>query len=263
MVLKKKSFPAEGELVICTITKILPHGAFARLEEYSRDGFIPIGEIASIWVRNIKDYIKEGQKAVAKILNVDERKGHIDLSVRRVNVSQKSKKMQEWKRLQKAEKLLEIAAKKIGKTLEEAYSEVGIKLEEEYGEIYSAFEEIAKGTAEVLSLLPEEWKEIIEKTAKDNVTITKIKIHGLIELRSYASDGVEIIKSALSKALKTTSNKEVSVELLYLSPPKYRITVTAPDYKIAERVMKNSADAAVAVVAEKGGTGAFIREEKR
>jgi len=263
VVLRKTSFPADGELVITTVTKILPYGAFARLEEYGKDGFIPVGEIASIWVRNIKDYIKEGQKAVAKVLNIDERRGHIDLSIRRVNESQKSKKMQEWKRLQKAEKLLEIAAKKIGKTLEDAYGEVGAKLEEKYGEIYSGFEEIAKENAEALSLIPDEWRAVIEKTAKDSVTITKIKIHGFIELRSYASNGVEIIKNALAKAMEAAANKEAEAVLLYASPPRYRITVTAPNYKLAEKVMKNAAEAAVTFVTGNGGTGTFIREEKK
>jgi len=263
VVIKKTQLPTEGGLVICTITKILPYGAFARLEEYGRDGFIPAGEIASIWVRNIRDYIKEGQKTVAKVLSIDEKKGHIDISIRRVNESQKSKKMQEWKRLQKAEKLLEIAAKKTGKTLEEAYAEVGAKFEEKYGEIYSGFEEIARENEGVLELIPAEWREAVKTVAEDSITITKIKIHGFIELKSYAGDGVEAIKGALAKALKSSDSKEVGIELLYMSPPRYRITVTAPDYKIAEKVMKNAAEAAVRFMAEKGGAGAFIREEKK
>lgn len=63
-------------------------------------------------------------------MNVDRKKGYIDLSLRRVTDAQRKNKMQEWKRAQKAEKLLELMAKEVGKSLDEAYEEVGFKLEE-------------------------------------------------------------------------------------------------------------------------------------
>jgi translation initiation factor 2 subunit 1 len=130
LVRKKDKYPSEGDLVICTVSKVSSHGAFANLDEYvNKDGFIHISEVASIWVKNIRDYVKEGQKTVAKVLSVDRDRGHIDLSVRRVGESQKTNKTQEWKRAQKAEKLLELAATEVKKTLDEAYKDVGFVLE--------------------------------------------------------------------------------------------------------------------------------------
>jgi translation initiation factor 2 subunit 1 len=81
LVRKKDPYPSEGDLVICTVTKVSSHGAFVKLDEYGgKDGFIHISEVASIWVKNIRDYVREGQKTVGKVLSVDRTKGHIDLT---------------------------------------------------------------------------------------------------------------------------------------------------------------------------------------
>lgn len=63
MVRKREPLPDENELVICTISRVFSHGAFAKLDEYNgREGFIHISEIASTWIKNIRDFVKEGQK---------------------------------------------------------------------------------------------------------------------------------------------------------------------------------------------------------
>ena len=265
MIIKKKGFPEEGEFVICTVTKILPYGAFVVLEEYDKDGFIPIGEIASIWVRNIRDYVKENQKAVAKVLSIDKTKGHIDLSIRRVNDFQRKKKLEEWKRLQKAFKLLELIGKKVNKTAEELYYSFGVKFEEKFAELYAGFEEVVRGNREAIELVPEELREEVIKTAKENVTIPKVKISGFLELKSYAANGVEIIKEALRKAKEAEASEgnSASVEILYFSPPRYKLSVIADNYKIAEKILKKAHENAINYIAKEKGEGRFIREERK
>ncbi len=263
MVLKREPFPSEGDLVVCTVTKVYPHGAFARLDEYrDRDGYIHISEVASTWIKNIRDFVREGQKTVAKVLAVDRKKGHVDLSLRRVSEAAKKKKMQEWKRAQKAEKLLEMAAKELGKSLEQAYEEVGFKLEEEFGEIYGAFEEISAAGEEALEGLdiPEEWVEPLVKLAKENVSISKVKIHGFVELRSRAPDGVEVIRRALTAAKEVEKEAEgVTLDISYVGAPRYRITVVAYDYKSAEEVLRKAGEKAVSMVVAEKGEGRFYR----
>ena len=117
MVKKKKAFPEEGEFVIGTITKISSHGAYATLDEFdNKEGLIHISEIASTWVRNIRNYVREKQKVVAKVLRIDAAKEQIDLSLRRVTNAMRRNKITEWKRSQKADNLLELVAKQLDKT---------------------------------------------------------------------------------------------------------------------------------------------------
>ncbi|MFQ5800846.1 MAG: translation initiation factor IF-2 subunit alpha [Candidatus Hydrothermarchaeales archaeon] len=263
MVKKKQDFPLAGDLVICTITKVFSHGAFARLDEYEgKEGFIHISEVASTWIKNIRDFVREGQKTVAKVLSVDPAKGHVDLSVRRVGDAQRKNKNQAWKRDQKAEKLLELVAKKTGKTLDEAYDEVGFKLEKEYGEIYAGLEEVSMRGEEALKGIKNEWIKPLLEFVKDNVEFPLVEITGFLELRCPTSDGIERIKNTLVDAREKNRVEGVKLDIRYVGSPKYAVHVTAPDYKLAEEVLRDVADDVIDTLKSRGGAGTFFREMK-
>ena len=84
MLLKKEGFPEEDELVMCTVTQVQFHSVFVTLDEYDKGGMIHISEVSPGRIRNIRDFVREGKKIVCKVLRVNEEKGHIDLSLRRV-----------------------------------------------------------------------------------------------------------------------------------------------------------------------------------
>ena len=68
----RAEFPEEGELVVGTVTSIRNFGAFVTLDEYNnREAFIHLSEVATGWVKYIRDHIREGQKIVARVLRVD------------------------------------------------------------------------------------------------------------------------------------------------------------------------------------------------
>ena len=72
MLLKKKGFPEEDEIVICTVTKIHFHSVFVNLDEYGRSGLIHISEVSPGRIRNLRDFVVEGKKVVCKVLRIDE-----------------------------------------------------------------------------------------------------------------------------------------------------------------------------------------------
>lgn len=265
MIKKRTSLPNPNDLVVCTITKIFSHGAFANLDEYEGQvGFIHVSEIASTWIKNIRDFVKEGQKTVAKVLRVDPKKGHVDISTRRVNDAQKKSKMLEWKRAQKTDKLLELVAKKANKSLDDAYSEVGFKLEEKYGEIYSGLEEISVSGEKALEGLniPKPWVEPLSEVAKENISFSMAEVTGYVDLKSTAPNGVELIKRALIRARDENAAGDATLEIRYIGSPRYKIKVVAHDYKAAEEILKNTANTAVAAIEESSGVGKFLRDVK-
>src|SRR3989339_358149 len=108
MLLHKKGFPEEGELVLCTVTKLSSHSIFVDLDEYQKQGLIHITEVSPGRIRNIRDFVREGKKVVCLVLRINQERGYIDLSLRRVNESQKRAKIDEVKQEQKAEKIIEM-----------------------------------------------------------------------------------------------------------------------------------------------------------
>ncbi|WP_048148670.1 translation initiation factor IF-2 subunit alpha [Palaeococcus ferrophilus] len=263
---KSKPYPEEGEFVVATVKNIHHYGAFLSLDEYpGKDGFMHISEVAPTWVRNIRDYLKEGQKVVAKVIRVDLSKGHIDLSLKRVNQQQRKAKLQEYKRAQKAEKLLEMVAQKIGKSFNEAWNAVWVPLEEEYGEVYAAFEDAAQNGKGVLEgLIPEEWIDPLYEVISAYVEIPTVTIDAEFEITVPTPNGVEVIKEALIKARdRANKEEEVEVKFSYQGAPRYRIDVTAPDYYKAEEVLESIAEEILRVIKKAGGEASLIRKEKK
>ncbi|CDG65994.1 MAG: translation initiation factor 2 subunit 1 [Methanobacterium sp.] len=257
MVRMKNKWPQEGDLVVATVHKVLNYGAFAKLEEYpGEEAFIHISEVSAGWVKNIRDYVRENQKIVARVLRVNPKKGHVDVSMKRIREDQRTRKIQQWKIEQKAEKLLEFAAKSLGKDLDAAYDEVGYAIMDEFGDLYGAFEISAEEGANPLIErgMDETWANAITEVAKKNISPPEVQITGYVDLTSYAPDGVEIIRTAL----KSINKDNVTVQCV--GAPRYRLLVKSSDYITAETILKDAADKAIATVLEAGGEGEFYRE---
>ncbi len=69
-----------GSIVEGTVVKITNYGAFVELPD-GRSGLVHIREIADIYVKDVRDYLKEQEKVKVKVLGLNER-GKLDLSVK-------------------------------------------------------------------------------------------------------------------------------------------------------------------------------------
>ena len=239
----KKEYPDEGELIVGTVIKVQNFGAFVSLDEYpSREGFIHIAEIATGWVKRIRNHIKEKQKVVCKVMNIDKTKDHVDLSLKRVNEHQRRDKIQEWKNTQKSEKLIEMVAKQLGKTAEQCYKEFGNDMIKKYGSLYAAFEESAYDTESLTNEgFKGDWINGFTSIAKENISIPFVKIKGYLSVNSWLPDGITYIRNALSNA-EQSEFEDVDIQVKYVGAPQYMITVKAPDYKVAEDEMKKAVE---------------------
>jgi translation initiation factor 2 subunit 1 len=237
---------------------VVDFGAFVSMDEYAgKQGLIHISEVASGWIKYIRDHVREGQKIVCKVLNVDTSRHHIDLSLKDVNEHQRREKIQEWKADQKAWKWLEMAYK----DRPDDVKRVSDALMGTYESLYLAMEDAAISGADALKDigLPEEDVTILENLSRENVKIPSVEISGYVDIFSPAPDGVEVIRKALKQA-KRIKDKDATLNITYIGAPRYRIHVNAPDYKHAESVLKKSAQAAVKYIEQHGGEGTFHRE---
>jgi translation initiation factor 2 subunit 1 len=252
----KKGWPEIGDLVVCTVVNVVDFGAFVELDEYDRkEGLIHISEVASGWVKYIRDHVREGQKIVCKVLNVDPSRSHIDLSFKDVNEHQRQAKIQEWKSEQKAEKWLDFVINTTSANKEDLQDQ----LIEKFDSLYYAFEEVAIRGASILEGFDPAVAEEIERVAKVNVKVPFVDITGYIDLTCPKSNGIEVIKRALKAAVKT-DDTDIRYDVSYMGAPRYRIRTVAFDYKKAENALKKAATAAIDVVVKAEGSGKFYRE---
>lgn len=219
---------------------------------------IHISQVSGKWVRDIRKFIKPNKSYVAKVMRVDEKKGHISLSLKRVARIDKTRKMQSYKREQKAEKILEKIAKKQKLTLDKTYEKIGFQLQEEFGDLFTAFDLAAK-TPEKLSGkgISEKWIKIIHEIAKKNIKRKKVKIKVELDLKFFTGDGIDKTK----KFLTDLSNK-YSVNIKYISAPKYSVEIVSENPKSAQKELVKQLTDAISSI--KDGEASFkIMEEKR
>jgi translation initiation factor 2 subunit 1 len=264
MVLKRAEWPHEDEYAIAVASKVAPYGAYVKLPEFGdKEGFIHISEISSTWVRNIRNHIHENQRVVIKVLQVDIQKRHIDCSLRRVSTEARRAKNNEWKRAQKAEKLLELIAKENDLTLEKVYEKIGWPMEDAFGEIYKGLELASDVGVDALEHVEstKKLKKQIADLAQVRIEIPSIEIEGEMKILVPGPEGVEVIKKALSEGLTLGQSMEKStVEIYTLGSPRYKLRIQSPDYQEGEEVLSGILGKVTKIVEGKGGSFEFDRK---
>ncbi|MEX2681582.1 MAG: translation initiation factor IF-2 subunit alpha [Candidatus Sigynarchaeota archaeon] len=286
MARKKNPLPEIGELCLATVVEVSPTHVYLILDDYkgygpgrdgiNRDGFnvhpsiknnaiayMHVSEVANFWIKQIRDFIREGQKHVVKVLKID--KGMVWVTKRRVTGQEAKKKLAESKRSNKAEGLLNLLADKLKVDRDTVYEKIGFPLDDAYGgDLWGAFEDIKEqglnAIADIKFDVDESWLKELEKIVQQNVEIPVVKITGEFELTSYEPNGVDVIKEALAAGASVLPQGDSTTTLTFqvIAPPRYRLEIVAPDYQTAEALLKK-VEAKVLKVIKKGGTGTFTR----
>ncbi|MEM3030564.1 MAG: translation initiation factor IF-2 subunit alpha [Candidatus Micrarchaeia archaeon] len=261
MPLKKKPLPEQDEFVIATVKKIFPYGAFCSLDEYGgKEAFIHISEVAPRWIKNIHEFLKEGQRIVAKVHRFVPEKNLIDLSLKRVTEGDRKRTLERSQREKRGARLLEVAAKKLKKSPEQALREAGEPLEAAFGDVYTGLEELSFNPEAALARLslPQAWKEALLEVASANIKKPRARVAATFVLESFSPNGVETIKKALS-SIKTAEKAGAEVAAHYLGAPNYQVVVVADDYKTAESILEQAFERASEEIRREGGRAALKR----
>ena len=262
--MKYSGWPASGELVVGRVDEIEDFGVFVDLEEYEdKRGLVHVSEVASGWIKNVRDHVNVDQMVVCKVLDIDESAQQIDLSIKDVNDHQRSEKVQEWKNEQKADKWMELA---FGEEMDDdRFRRIANELLEAFGSLYAGFEQAAIHGHEALDGvdLDEEALDAIVETARENVSVPYVTVSGYIDLASPGENGVEDVRGALEAAEGNGEvPEEIELDVTYVGAPEYRIRVKAPNYKTAESALESSADRARRAIEAAGGSAEFHRERR-
>lgn len=255
MLQKKKGFPESDELVFCTVTSVQSHSIFVKLEEYGVGGMIHISEVAPGRIRNIRDFVVENKPVVCKVTNINQERGHIDLSLRRVTESQRRAKINAVKQQQKAEKIVELVAKQLGMPAQDLYDQIAEKTSAKFPSLFEAYIAMAKGDISIDELnLPKQVSEALSDTVMQRIKPPVVEIKGKLKLTSYEPDGVSIVKEALKRAV------QAGADVSYLGAGTYLVKVEAENYKLAEQIVGKAISSAVYFMEGKGGEGQFTKD---
>jgi translation initiation factor 2 subunit 1 len=210
------------------IKKIMPYGAFCALPEYDNlEAFLHVSEIAPRWIKNIHEFISEGQRYVVKVVHVDKSKNQVDISIKRVSDEEKKVKLELVQNEKKGAKLLEISLKTAKSKLEIAKARE--EIEAHFVDVFSCFKAVSlEGEGALKDLkFPKGLKDAMVELAKKSIKKPVVELDTVASLVCYGPCGVDDIKNVLKV------DKDISVH--YLGAPKYKISLTASDYKSGEK----------------------------
>ncbi len=213
-----------------------------------------ISEVAPRWIKNIHEFISEGQRLVVKVHHIDRAKNQIDVSLKRVSDEEKRKKLEQTSFEKRSQKLIEVAVSDSKAKI--SAEEVKKKIEEAYGDLFTCLKEASeKGEVALKDIdLPKQVKTSIVDIAKKNIKKPTVTVGGIISLTCTGADGIETIKKAF-----TLKEKDVSVH--YLGAPRYKISLTVSDYKTGEKRLSSVVESIDDFARKNSCTFGFKREE--
>ena len=259
---KSTATPSEGELVVVSVTTVKQNGAYVSLDEFPGvEGFIFIGEIASGWVKNIRAFVREGQRLICKVMRTRKDGTSLELSLKSVSEERRRDRLQEWKNEQRAHQLLKVLGEKVGWSADEIASS-GDELSDAFGGLYTAFEEAAMSEGSLQDAGFEgDWLQPFIEIAVENIIPPYVEIRGTLTLSINATNGVQVIRDALLAAESHSSlEKEIEITCHYNGAPEYRIELKAPDFKTAESLWEQVTSASLEHVVAAGGEAEAYRE---
>jgi len=223
-----KDFPEVNEIVLGTVLKTRVTSVFVKLQDYNHEGVIIFSEVAPGRIRNIRDYVKQGQKIAVKVIRVNKEKGHIDLSLRRVSQKEKKQALESEKKERELKFILELVIK--DKTKQK---EVFENIKEEG--IFDFFEKAVKKEESSLKFLKKikltdkQAKDLIKKI-QEKIKTKKIFVRSKINVTCFEENGLDKIKKTLDIS---------GVKINYISAPKYVLEVEDSNYKSANKKMES------------------------
>lgn len=240
--LSPADFPEVGELVVATCTKITPHGGYFSIENYeilgATAGFVHISELSRTWVRNIRKHIREGQKAVCRVMRVTVNRQEVDLSIRRVSDSQKRETLQLHKQELRARGIIKAVAERLNVNSDDINRTIIEPLENKYGNLFSVLE-MARDDGESVITSAGLSKQIAEElvlTATKELERSSVSLSAKAKISSYDPEGMDLIKESFEAATEATLKKKaLDVTVHVISSPEYKIVISADDWKNAEK----------------------------
>jgi translation initiation factor 2 subunit 1 len=256
-----KQWPQVGETVVVHADKVLDYGVFCSLVEFpGATGFVHISQVASSWIKNIRNYVREGQMRAALVQKIDFEKLQIDLSFTKVSERQQRVRIDEYKQLKRNQKLVEQMAKSKGKTMEEGWKEIAEPLIAHYETLAQAFEAISLEGKSAVEGVDAKWVEIVADVVQKNIKAPEKAVKGILSISSHAPNGIELIKSALMEGMKGAKN--AMIQYSYLGSGKYHIKVVSFDYKVAEKALAQVQEKIQKMIGN-NGSYSFARQEAK
>jgi translation initiation factor 2 subunit 1 len=253
----RKKYPEVDQLVTVKVLRVEELGAYVSLLEYEGvEGMILMSELSRRRIRSVNKLIKIGRLETALVLRVDEDKGYIDLSKRRVTPEDIPAHEDKYNKAKSVHSILHNVAAHCNLNLENLYEQIGWPLYDKFGHAYDGFKLALGGADKVFEgiEMSDEVRAELMRNIVLRLTPQPVKIRSDFEATCFAYEGVGAIKAALNagKAVEVGQATQ-PIEVRLIAPPLYVATTTSTDKEAGIQKVQEALDTIGRILEEKGG----------
>lgn len=224
----ENKFPAEGEVVMGKVLRVEDQtGAYVSLLEYNNtEALIMASEYSRKRTKSVQKLIKVGKREPLLVINVDQEKGFVDLSRKRVNPEDIKKWEKRYNLHLKIHNIMKQTAASLNEDLINLYQRVTWPLGKKYTaesnvagavtqKIYEAFMISLQDPDQVFSQIDidDKTKELLIQNISKRMKEVVLKVCWTFEVTCYQFEGIDAIKAALKESLLAMEDKKNDMDL--------------------------------------------------
>lgn len=222
----ENKFPEEGEFVMGEVIRVDQlTGAYVALLEYNNtEALIMSSEFTRKRTRSVHRLMKVGKKEVLMVTTVDEDRGFIDLSRKRVNPEDVKACEERYNSALKVHNIMRQTAAWLEEDLQSLYERLGWPLGKKFGTIYEAFMISLSEPETVFSAveMDDKTKELLQQNISKRMKPMTCKVCADFEISWYTFEGIDAVKRALKESQdKLEDSKDMEVTIRLIKSPLY------------------------------------------
>lgn len=256
----ENEFPELESLVMVNVRNIADMGAYVSLLEYNNiEGMILLSELSRRRIRSIHKLIRVGRNEVVMVLRVDQEKGYIDLSKRRVSPEDVAACEDKFNKAKAVHGVLRHLADRKTLILSELYEKIGWPLYRKYGHAYDAFKlALTEGDSEGVQdpfaelTIPNEIKEELKTYIRRRLAPQPIKIRADVEVSCFTYEGIDAIREALFAGIGC-GGENTPIKIKLIAPPIYVLSTMTLEKEAGIALLNKSIETIEQSIVSKGG----------
>ncbi|KAI2494116.1 Eukaryotic translation initiation factor 2 alpha subunit [Fragilaria crotonensis] len=252
----ENKYPEIESVVMVNVRNIADMGAYVSLLEYNNiEGMILLSELSRRRIRSIHKLIRVNRNEVVMVLRVDEDKGYIDLSKRRVSPEDVAACEDRFNKAKAVHGVLRHLAERRKLYLEDLYEKIGWPLYKKYGHAFDAFKlAISDESVDIFEdiEIPQDLKDELKSYILRRLAPQQVKIRSDIEVSCFTYEGIDAIREALFAGMEqSTDNMKIKINLI--APPIYVLSTMTYEKENGVKLLQSAIDVIEEKITAKGG----------
>lgn len=233
------SYPTINDVVVTQVKSITDMGIYVSLLEYDGiEAMIPLSEYTNRRFRSLPSLTRVGRIEFALVTHVDQVKGYVDLSKKRISSDEISKYDEKWNKSKCVQSIMSRLSFLLHIPLLELHSQITWPLYQNYSHPYDAFRLYLSDSEQIpeIQQISEEIRIALLDQVKRRIQPSLIKLRAEINLNCFGVDGVEAIKLSLKEGL-SISDAKYPLSIKLISSPTYLLLMTVSDKEYGLKTM--------------------------